>query len=133
MSNKSIEYYEIATIQIDRAIQLYFEKDYICAITLAGAGEEILGKLLSAEGKEDSLSDVLKELKIKNPTLEIKQMRDMINLPRNALKHLKIEAFESELPIKTSAEIFIRRAILNYVRLRNFKTKYMNDFINNEK
>jgi hypothetical protein len=124
-----IEYYEIAAIQIDRAIQLYFEEDFVCAITLAGAGEEILGTLLEAQGKENSITEVLQELKKKEPTYSIKELRDILNLPRNALKHVKEEVFETNLPIKESSQIMIRRAIINYAQLRKFKTKFMDDFI----
>ena len=40
---------EVAAHQLERALHLFLdENDYVCAITLAGACEEILGKLLGS-------------------------------------------------------------------------------------
>ena len=35
---------EVATRQLDAAIRLFLEDDYLSSLTLAGAAEEILGK-----------------------------------------------------------------------------------------
>lgn len=36
---------DIARVQLRRAIQLFKEGDYICSLTLAGAAEELLGRM----------------------------------------------------------------------------------------
>jgi hypothetical protein len=47
---------QLAEHQLERALKLFLEeKDYVCAITLAGVSEEILGKLLEKDGKEHAL------------------------------------------------------------------------------
>ena len=47
----------IAQHQLERALLLFLDEgDYVCSITLAGASEEILGKLLEREGKEPALA-----------------------------------------------------------------------------
>ena len=50
---------EIAERQLNRAISLLIEdSDRVCAITLAGAAEEVLAGLLKAIGKIDVLSEI---------------------------------------------------------------------------
>jgi aryl-alcohol dehydrogenase-like predicted oxidoreductase len=61
---------EAAKNQLDRAIKLFFdEADYYSAATLAGASEEILGKMLEAQGEKNalkSLSSAIVEIHITN-------------------------------------------------------------------
>ncbi|MFM0742254.1 hypothetical protein PQQ51_33975, partial [Paraburkholderia xenovorans] len=47
---------EVATLQLDMAIRLFLERDYVSSLTLAGAAEEILGKL-SKRAKLDNAVD----------------------------------------------------------------------------
>ena len=50
---------DIAERQLERAIVLFLDdKDYVSALTLAGAAEEILGKLLNKAGKEHWLDSI---------------------------------------------------------------------------
>ena len=43
---------EIATRQIDTACRIFISgEDFVSALTLAGAGEEVLGKVLAGRGK----------------------------------------------------------------------------------
>ncbi len=49
----------IALHQLNRAIELFLdEKDYICSITLSGAAEEILGRMVEHEC--DNTSDSIR-------------------------------------------------------------------------
>jgi hypothetical protein len=49
---------EVAEHQLNAAIRLYLdEDDFVSAITLAGAAEEILGKLLEKQGRQHSLAE----------------------------------------------------------------------------
>ena len=53
MSFRGIRYIDIATCQVERAVTLYLDSaDYISAITLAGAAEEILGKMAKKSKKD---------------------------------------------------------------------------------
>ena len=44
-TRNGIEKRDMALVQIRRAIQLYRKADFICAATLAGAAEEVLGRI----------------------------------------------------------------------------------------
>lgn len=53
---QTFSYLALATHQMERALRLFLDEgDYICAITLAGAGEEILGRLLEESGRQHAL------------------------------------------------------------------------------
>lgn len=49
---------EVATHQLNAAIRLFLEhEDIICSTTLAGAAEEILGKILTNNGVQPSIKE----------------------------------------------------------------------------
>ena len=85
--------------QLDRAIALFLdEADYACAITLAGAADEILGKLLNAEGKTHALGqfvDLCMYIRERDDTPEVEPeppfsrstFASFANERRNELKH----------------------------------------------
>jgi hypothetical protein len=85
---------DIALKQIDTALELYFEnKDLFSVITLAGAGEEILGKLLKAQKKENSSEQRTKSLMeiyaaLSQKHIEDKAARDILNKAKNSIKHM---------------------------------------------
>ncbi len=61
----NLEYYHIAQTQVDKAIELYKAETiegHMCAITLAGAAEEILGKLIEREGRESAFQNLISSL-----------------------------------------------------------------------
>lgn len=109
---------EAAERQLDRAIQLFLvDHDYICAITLAGAAEEILGGALAKEGKKpmnEHLKGILKQIIL--PELTHKEISDQhLNKIRNRLKHhtdLKDEGIEDAMDLVAMQMII--RAIGNY-------------------
>lgn len=85
---------EVATHQLSAAIELFLDKkDYLSSLTLAGAAEEILGKLLTVQGGISTL-DFLKTFHFDqtDPSLSIdkrnKIISDLANNARNAAKHL---------------------------------------------
>lgn len=54
---------DIASAQLDTAIQLYLENtDLVSAATLAEAAEEILGKLVSRESKTNAFEETMDTL-----------------------------------------------------------------------
>lgn len=78
---------DVALIQLDAAIVAEREGRAIEAITLAGASEEIFGALCKREGIVSSIEKIIdlpimKQLDKKRPELV-----DIINFPRNCLKH----------------------------------------------
>ena len=118
---QSINYIEIALIQLDRAIDLYNDKDFICSTTLAGAAEEVLGRILKEANiykkktiflynKGNNFRDFLVEKGISKSSKEaIKTM----NLQRDSFKHFKPEICEGSFDAKTWCFTLISRAIIN--------------------
>lgn len=130
---------EIAHRQIERAIVLFLdERDYVSALTLAGAAEEILGKLLNKEGKEhwlDSISKgALKALGFRKKELEmpeaLKAKREIVNISnrhKNTFKHYNSDETITLL-VDVAAANMIDRAISNYFDLTQRETGAMGRF-----
>ena len=112
---------DIAVKQLETAIDLFIDhKDYICAITLAGAAEEILGTLIRRSGKIASMDELSNILQSKYaPELTIRQIQDQyLNKSRNSLKHANIvEEDIIEIEIYPEAISIIARAIGNLLKL----------------
>lgn len=136
-----LEYYQIAAFQIDKAAELYETgslEDLICAVTLAGAGEELLGKIVTYQLNEQTALDenvtaVLLKNEIdkdhKNFQKLKKEFIDTLNEPRNAFKHF-IEGFcQKDIDPHFYAEMYINRAIINYSKLRGSITTKMGRFL----
>jgi hypothetical protein len=124
---------EIAKRQIDTAISLFLnEQDYLPVITLAGAGEEILGKLLARSSKKNMV-DYLKQLdKRLSGGREFKVVNQEINGFRNSLKHANDES-EDEIDITENQEhaiAMITRALTNYAMFDGNISKQMKNFYN---
>ena len=116
---------EAAEAQIDRAIQLFLDdKDYYCAITLAGAAEHPLAKiakrLLTAKGYKHALdtdSSAIASIAVARGDLpgphdEAKKLiRGELNSPRDWLKH-KDEPMSFDAA--REAADMIDRAVRNY-------------------
>ncbi|MBI3527322.1 MAG: hypothetical protein HY067_05065 [Betaproteobacteria bacterium] len=124
---------EIAEHQLERALQLFLdEKDYVCAITLAGASEEILGKLLEKEGKEHALGSFITACVatgkvVYNENWSQKLFADMANSFRNDLKHYTNERSVT-IPREAAVEI-LDRAIENFWALASRETPNMRRFM----
>ena len=110
--------FEIARHQLEQSIKFYLDdKDYICAITLAGASEEILGKLLEAKGKENDLTNFVNACVDINELMDgekipRKEFVEMANFHRNHLKH--IVDGSDVFVTKESARQMIDRALSNF-------------------
>lgn len=120
---------EVAAHQLERALHLFLdENDYVCAITLAGACEEILGKLLEKSGKEPSLRSLVKlcvaiEKKDLGEECSPKEFVTMANAFRDGLKHYT-DGQPITVPRDAAVEI-IDRAIENYWQLTAQETSLM--------
>ena len=109
---------EIAKRQIDVAIDLLgSDGDYLAIITLAGAAEEILGKLIQRQNKlamVDRLKEIDREL---TGEKTYKIFNKEINGIRNALKHAN-NLNEDEIEVELDdAMSMLSRAVANYVLL----------------
>ncbi len=114
---------EIAVKQLETAIDLFLNhKDYICAITLAGASEEILGKFVEQMGKKSAHKSSAESLKAKfNLTISNKELNSRyLNFARNTLKHANITDGDTvKLDAQTEAISLIIRTIDNLIKLDN--------------
>ena len=111
---------DIAITQLKKAIQLFQEKEYICAVTLAGAAEEILGKIAKKRSTTKALEG---ELHFWNQLSDIvgkskpdkKKVIEVLNRTRNELKHNDLgENIIIEADLEIEAQCLIDRAIRNY-------------------
>jgi hypothetical protein len=130
---------EIAHRQIERAIVLFLDdRDYVSSLTLAGAAEEILGKLLNKEGKEHWLDSISKgalralgfrkrELQAPEALKAKKEIANIANRHKNAFKHYNIDGTVTLLVDVAAAEM-IDRAISNYFDLTQRETGAMGKF-----
>ena len=130
---QSITKRRIAEIQLHRAVQLLEdEADPISALTLAGAAEEILGKMVERKGLKTAFDDwcefdrsfwdfaiarAKQSGKVVTPPND-KTLKQNVNATRNQLKlncggkNVRVEAM-----FRYDAEDMILRAIRNYMRL----------------
>jgi len=118
----------LAIIQMRRAILLLEDGDFICALTLAGAAEEILGKMVARKGHSTAMEDfsvrdrqlwewaATREPRLRIPTEAA--FRRGLNRLRNEFKHndagknARVSGdFEYE------AEEMLFRCIRNFVKL----------------
>ena len=88
---------EVAVQQLDQAMRLFFEGDLVSSLTLAGAAEEILGKLSKRAGQPVAAEQVAAfHMGDTDPALaedkRKKVLFGVMNRPRNEAKHAKEEA-----------------------------------------
>jgi len=110
---------EIAQRQIDTAIDLFLDdKDFVSALTLAGAGEEITGKLLDRKGEKNMLQKLHAWYQeTTGGKMEYAEFSRKTNLARNTLKHANSPE-EDEVEIQRwEAVQMIMRAMTNYKEL----------------
>lgn len=91
-ANPKLSKLQVASHQLDVAIRLFVEGDYLSSLTLAGAAEEILGKLSERAGLPIAVEEVIKyHWNDTDPALPDNNRRKIIltvlNDARNAVKH----------------------------------------------
>ena len=83
---------DLASVQLDKAIALFLDGEHLCALTLAGAAEEILGKLTNAAGNVHALeaiaSDMVPKLALQGVFTDAKEVYRHLNHARNGAKHV---------------------------------------------
>lgn len=113
---------EVAFHQLKRSFLLFArEKDYLSALTLAGAADEILGKLVAKSDQSDTTAleddvDLIRAIMLKlGDSVTENEIRDYLLYPRNAAKHLLVGTrSDFTFDIREEAESFIERAVNNY-------------------
>lgn len=107
--------------------------DYLSAITLAGAAEEPLGKLVEKAGGKNRLASESSavcaiHLQLFDEPLERQDAIAVINLARNSLKHLG-GGEDFDIDPKDEAYQIIDRALGNYLQLSNDISPQMQGFL----
>jgi len=125
----------IALTQLETALRLLGEgEDYYSVVTLAGAADEILGRLLESQGGLSALASLTKaaaaiHTKVHGTPYSEKVFIERANLARNALKHLHAGgADQVSLDIEEEAADMLDRAVSNYWALTQSITPAMEAF-----
>jgi hypothetical protein len=113
---------EMARVQLEEAITLFVGEKFLCALTLAGASEEILSRMLNARGEPSAMERSAEAvLNIKRMTgisglaeVTDKQLFKGWNAARNAAKHHNADESETVvLNLFDEAYWMVRRALAN--------------------
>ena len=115
-----LEKTNIALIQLRRAIQLFNKNDFVCAITLAGAADDIFGKLAKyrkgyndLDGDKKFFDDIAEMTE--QHKLSYDKVKKVINRVKNEVKHHEsAENTYIETNFEFEAQHFIDSAIRNY-------------------
>ena len=126
---------DLALNQLETALRLFFDgRDFASVITLAGAADEIFGKLLFAEGKESSL-ETLKVAVVKiheklyGEPGDPKQIANRANFAKNSLKHWDVgQPVIIKFDLEQEAKDMLARAIDNYWLLKEDLSPNMERF-----
>lgn len=116
----------VGQMQLTEAITLFVQNKFLCAVTLAGAAEEIFGRLLQRKSELSAIREstqAIQELR-KRTDLTVmdgkseKEIIDGWNAARNALKHL-VGPEDEPITINLCDEAYwmIRRALANARKL----------------
>jgi hypothetical protein len=106
---------DAAAIQLEKSIELFLSKEYICSVTLSGAAEEILGELSKRAGIQNAVEfistyrapgEVTDPLTNESP----KAIIGALNHARNSAKHAHF--FDEEVAIDVGeALMLLMRAV----------------------
>jgi hypothetical protein len=120
----------VAIRQLDTSLTLFKNKKYFEAITLAGASEEILGKIIERDGRKATHSQGKFNLSIKTGLSEIDINNKYTNRIKNCLKHANNKNEDNfKADPKIEAIQYIIRGISNYLMIYGcIKSKYI-DFL----
>lgn len=126
---------DLALSQLETALQLYLEKrEYASIVTLAGAADEIFGKLLAASGRENSLESTKKavsaiHMHLFGEPLAASIVVERANRARNCLKHWdEGDPHIVKLDLPEEARDMLNRAIDNYWSLEQKLSPAMERF-----
>ena len=135
MAVKALSKHAIALAQLETALRLFHAgNDLISLITLAGAAEEIFGKLVKKQGHDNSL-DSLKETAVAiherlfAESIDPSAIADRANRARNALKHLTAGGDPVSLDLDDEAVDILNRAVDDYWILEENLTPAMEAFM----
>ena len=135
MPVEEYEKVEIARRQLETALKLFFYgDDYFSVITLAGAAEEVLGRILEQAGKESSLKSIAKSSALMHKALygeerPEKEFVFLANYARNTIKHFNsLSELRVVFDPKQEAVDMLVRATDNYFALEQRESELMERF-----
>jgi len=123
---------DLAKIQIEKAIDLFVgESDFVCALTLAGAAEEMLGNILQKRGELHILAELLPWYQSEHDAnITFAKLAKGANEARDELKHGHENPDPNHL-VEVSKPLcgqMLMRAIVNYKRVAPEPTDKMIKF-----
>lgn len=125
MSEQVHEEMVIAVTQLETALRLYTEgNDYYSVITLAGAADEILGRMLESKGKKSCVRAMAEDAAEMRPFFGsdagVKEFVNRANRARDILTHHTPGSLGSTtLDAREEAVDMLDRAVTNYWRLEH--------------
>ena len=126
---------DLALAQLETALRLLFEgTDFASVITLAGAADEVFGKLLVAAGRTNALGElksavVAIHFKLYGELLEPSVVAQRANRAKNSLKHWDEGQDQLvKLDLQQEARDMLHRAMDNYWALKQSLTPAMERF-----
>jgi hypothetical protein len=126
---------DLALAQLKTALRLFFEgSDLASVITLAGASDEVFGKLLSATGRTNALDELKKavtaiHITLSGEPLEPSEVARRANRAKNSLKHWDEGQDQIvKLDLHQEARDMLFRATDNYWALKQSLTPAMERF-----
>ena len=118
---------DAARIQLDQAIELFFNENHVCAVTLAGAATEIMETFIKPQNSADFLLAWYQKTSKQQMPMNIFK-KDILNAPFNWLKHSDRDP-NSQLDIGIEFSLFmLMRALACYQKLVNEPTLAMKNF-----
>lgn len=130
----------IALTQLETGLGLFKEgRDYFSVITLAGAAEEILGKLLMERGATNSLESLTQAAvtihrQLFDEELGARVFATRANRARNVLKHYDPgQEHNVTFDCREEATDILDRAISNYWHLEQSLTPRMTLFVDSQR
>lgn len=119
---------DLARIKIEKAIELFYEKNYACSITLAGAAEEMLGNILRINGENNILGELHLWFKEHYSTdISFSELAKGANEIRDELKHGHTFSdlnHEVEISLAYCTQM-LQRAYVNYSRAVGMPSEQM--------
>ena len=130
---------DVAVAQLDAAIRLFLDNDYFSSATLAGAAEEIFGKMLEDKNEESALNVdanyLLNSLTyeerdaLKTKKGEKEGIINILNFQRNWLKHRNKKHYTNFSNPRREASDLLDRAVRNHWQLFKKSTDFIERFL----
>jgi lantibiotic modifying enzyme len=133
---------DVCEHQLNRCIEMFLDSsDFYSSATLAGAAEEVLGKMLEYSGSESSSTRRANALLSSLTPQEIEALKDSVeqkNIPtarrilneyRNWLKHFMPELDEFFIDAESAAAELIERAVENFYQVSGRDTPQTERFL----